>query len=66
MRTNPDLDDFMSETETTPVRRRRRKSPVLKSDAVRRRAFKVLAILADLDIKTRERVLKKAINLSKA
>ncbi len=64
MRTNPDLDDFM--TDTQPTRKRRRKSPVIKTDAVRRRAFKVLAILADLDAKTRDRVLRKAINLSKS
>jgi hypothetical protein len=65
MRDNNDLDDFMKETEVKP-RRSRRLASAIKTDEIRRRAFRVLALLAEMDAKTRERVLKKAIVLSRA
>lgn len=64
MRENDDLDNFMSETEVKPRKRRRR--PIMKTDDIRRRAFRVLALLADIDTKTRDRVLRKAMVLSRA
>jgi len=65
MRDNPDLDSFMRETADKP-RKRRRKAVRLKRDAARRRAFKVLALLADLDAPQRAQVLKVAARLSNA
>lgn len=66
-RDNPDLDDFMADTEPgARKKRRKRRASVVKADDVRRRAFRVLAVLADLDAKTRDRILRKALALSKA
>lgn len=65
MRENDDLDNFMNETEVKP-RRRKRRASAIKTDEIRRRAFRVLALLADMDAKTRDRVLRKSIVLSRA
>jgi hypothetical protein len=64
-RTNEDLDAFMAETEPGPPRRRRRKRVVkLSPDKARRRAFRLLALLSDLEAPHRERVLRIALELS--
>lgn len=64
-RINTDLDDFMAETaDTAPRKRRKPRRTKMARDAVKRRAFRVLAILADLDASQRERVLRMASKLS--
>ena len=63
MRDNPALDEFMANVPTTTTKRRR-KSCRLKRDAAKRRAFKLLALLADLDAPQRAQVLKVASKLS--
>jgi hypothetical protein len=65
MRDNPDLDDFMEQTEDkAPAKRRRRRVVKMPRDAIKRRAFRVLAILSDLDSTQRERVLSMASKIS--
>jgi hypothetical protein len=79
MRENPDLDRFMRETDPDAVpirvklpmpqqqqRKRTRKAGAPDRDQVRRRAFRVLALLADLDAQGRARVLKAAERLNRA
>jgi hypothetical protein len=78
MRENPDLDRFMRDTDpdATPIklklarqrqqRKRTRKAGSPDRDQVRRRAFRVLALLADLDAPGRARVLKAAERLNRA
>ncbi len=70
-RTNHDLDDAFEdhppgESVNRPARGKRRKSAKGQRDAIRRRAFKVLALLADLSQSQRSAVLKAAERLSKA
>lgn len=69
VRQNPDLDEFMRITEDTAPRRRkipRRKSQVLKRDAARRYAFRVLNVLSGLDLSSRKKVLAAAVRLNEA
>lgn len=67
MRDNPALDAFMAATtQPPPLPKRKRKAAALKRDAARRRAFKVLALLSDLDAPQRSQVLKVAMRLSTA
>ncbi len=67
MRNNADLDAFMNDTvQPTRLRKKRRKPSAVKTDEVRRRAFRLLALMSDMDAKTRERVLRKALTLSRA
>jgi hypothetical protein len=67
MRENDSLDEFMAATEdTAPRKRRKARRPKLKRDCVKRRAFRVLAWLADLDQSQRGQVLKLAAELSAA
>jgi hypothetical protein len=66
MRDNDALDEFMTATEDTAPRKRRKVRPRLKRDYVKRRAFRVLAQLADLDQPQRAHVLKMAATLSAA
>lgn len=68
-RTNDALDEFMQERRHPDRPRRRRKGkaqPRLKRDGQKRRAFRVLALLADLDRPNRTAVLKVAQELSDA
>lgn len=67
MRDSDALDEFMAATEdTAPRKRRKARRPKLKRDYVKRRAFRVLAQLADLDQPQRGQVLKLAAELSGA
>lgn len=69
MRDNPELDQFMNDTASPPPipkRKGKRKAVRLKRDAARRRAFRVLAMLADLDAPQRAQVLRIAAKLSVA
>jgi hypothetical protein len=67
MRVNDDLDSFMNDTEPkTRVRKKKRRPSAVSTDAVRRRAFRLLALMSDMDSKTRDRVLRKALTLSRA
>jgi hypothetical protein len=69
MRDNPALDQFMNDTAQPPLPKRgkaKRKAVRLKRDAARRHAFKVLALLSDLDAPQRAQVLKVAAKLSTA
>jgi hypothetical protein len=67
MRDNEALDEFMADTaDANTPRKRRRKAARLKRDQARRRAFRVLALLADLDAPQRAQVLKVATKLSTA
>jgi hypothetical protein len=66
LRDNQDLDDvFMNHGEEKP-KTKRRKRVTGAQDAIRRRAFRVLAILADLGGKDRLKVLKAAERLNRA
>jgi hypothetical protein len=71
MRPNPDLDSvFLNSTEdinSTRLPRQRRKKPAPgKRDLIRRKAFKVLALLSDLSAGDRLAVLKAAERLNRA
>lgn len=67
MRINEDLDSFMSDTQpSTRVRKKKRRPSAVKADEIRRKAFRVLALLADVDAKTRDRALRRAAALSRA
>jgi hypothetical protein len=71
MRDNPDLDSAFygatgSINSLNLPKPRRRKVASGKRDALRRRAFKVLALLADLGSADRLAVLKSAERLNKA
>jgi hypothetical protein len=71
MRDNSDLDRvFLGSTDnvnsTRLPKQRRKKAAPGKRDALRRRAFKVLAILADLGSADRLAVLKAAERLNRA
>lgn len=63
-RHNPDLDEFMTNKPTADKPRRKRGKVKVKRDAIKQRAFKVLALLSDLDEPTRERVLNMAAYIS--
>jgi hypothetical protein len=68
-RHNPDLDAFMEggEPVNQPPRGQRRRRKVAGSrDKIRRRAFRVLALLADLAADDRLAVLKAAERLNRA
>jgi len=69
MRENQDLDDVFlpdgDEDRPKRVKRKRRKGIVGQRDRYRRIAFKVLALLSDLDPKQRSAVLRTAERLSK-
>lgn len=65
-RSNPELDDFMDDTEDKPAKKRRKKRVQVPSDVIKRRAFKVLAVISDLDRSQRHRVLQMAAKISKA
>jgi hypothetical protein len=70
-RDNPDLDTaFYGATESvnsTRLPKQRRKKPAPgKQDLLRRKAFKVLALLADLNAVDRLAVLKAAERLNRA
>jgi hypothetical protein len=71
MRPNPDLDSvFLGSVEnvnSTRLPKQRRKKPAPgKRDLLRRKAFKVLALLADLGSADRLAVLKAAERLNRA
>jgi hypothetical protein len=70
MRTNADLDTVFYDAEPVnshhlPKQRRKKPAPG-KRDAIRRRAFKVLALLADLGSADRLAVLKAAERLNRS
>jgi hypothetical protein len=74
LRQNSRLDMFMAETPSGDVnslklpkpKRRPRKPGAMTRDRAKRYAFRVLAILANLDAKERGRVLTIAAKLSKS
>jgi hypothetical protein len=70
MRDNPDLDAAFFDAEpvnsTRLPKQRKRKPAPGKRDLLRRRAFKVLAILADLGSADRLAVLRAAERLNRA
>lgn len=68
-RMNPDLDEFFRETDPARAPKKRkikRKRIVLKRDQARRYAFKVLSVLAGLDLPARKKVLTAATRLNEA
>jgi hypothetical protein len=70
MRTNEDLDAMFADappvnSHRLPKQRRRSKTPG-KRDQLRRRAFRVLALLADLGAADRLLVLRAAERLNRA
>lgn len=68
-RKNPDLDAVLGDApglkSPLPKIKKRRKPSSLDRDKSRRLAFKVLALLADLGAKERQRVLNHAIRLNR-
>lgn len=63
-RDNELLDEFMSLEQSPTKKRRKRRTIKIKRDAIKRRAFRVLAVIADLDEPIRRRVLRMAEDLS--
>ena len=69
MRENPDLDAVFdgATAATLPLpREKKRRKEKTDRDVIRRRAFRVLALLADLDARHRLAVLKAAERLNRA
>lgn len=72
-RRNPDLDDVFLDHAGEPINqpargkpKRRRPATAGGRDRIRRRAFRVLALLADLTAEQRSAVLKAAERLNRA
>ena len=71
MRDNPDLDDaFLGAAQDVnrPAKgqRKRKKNPRLTTDQARRYAFRVLGLLAGLEVSQRTQVLAAAERLNRA
>jgi hypothetical protein len=71
LRNNDDLDAVFDGAESLtshrlPKQKQRRKAAPGRRDQIRRRAFRVLAILADMGAADRAAVLKAAERLNKA
>lgn len=72
MRHNPDLDGvFNGPTDDVnstilPKPKRRRRTKAMSRDVAKRHAFRVLNLLAGLDARERDRVLRLAAKISKS